>query len=85
MLSSRRLAMVAVNGPLELCQKLAYCLREMGKAGYGSVTLRATLEKPDTIRIHVDGGIYSRVVYVTMAELESVTHILERLTPTVVR
>jgi hypothetical protein len=51
----------------DLAEALAECLRYLlgpGSVGFGRFTVSCTRENRGLIRLHVDGGIYSRIVWV---------------------
>jgi hypothetical protein len=58
---------VPMNGIHDLAVALARCVNGLvggRSSGFGGFTVNATREQNGRIRIHVDGGIFSRVVYV---------------------
>ena len=52
------------DGLHEFAEALAICLNALldrDSAGYGWFTVSATRQERDRVRLHIDGGIYSRV------------------------
>ncbi len=59
---TRRVA--STNGNQELRNAIEHCVRAILESGFGRFQVRAERTRPDRIRVHVDGGIYSQVIYV---------------------